>query len=100
MCVGRLALNRLAYGLGMAGGALGAFLVFTSVLLYMMGALSFNYDVSGWAILMFVVGLVLVFVGWRIHKHDRNTAARPPPAAPPPGPAGPPEPARPPAGVG
>lgn len=80
----------MVYGLGMAGGALGAFLLFTSVTLYMVGALSFSYNLSGWAIQMFVVGLVLVFVGWRIHKHDRNTAARPPAGGPAPGPAGPP----------
>ena len=73
-----LIMARLVDWLGFAALGFGVLLLLGSIGLYVIGAVSFNYDLSGWGILMFVVGLVLLVVGWRAcARYDRAKAAGP-----------------------
>ena len=72
-------MNGAAYGLGLAASAFGLLLFVSAIGLYVVGAFSFNYDLAGWAVFTFAVGLASIIAGWRIHKlHGRGSAARPP----------------------
>ena len=87
-------------GAGVAVSVFGVFLVVCSIVVFVMGWHSSFYDraqsLIGLSVLVFVVGVVLIFVGWVVHEHNRNNPARPPAG----GPAGPQNRPGPPAGIG
>ena len=91
-----MVLNRAVYSVGIAGAAFGAFLLFLLAFFYIPWYIDGNYAMMILASPFLVVGVVLVLVGWAVHRHDRNTAARPPAG----GPAGPQNRPGPPAGIG